>query len=233
MTLYVDAVSAESSQDEMAEFADAADKSPRKSHAELLNAARAGEEPAWEELIRRYGGLVQATANSFRLQQSDVANVVQSTWLKLFTSASSIRNPEKLGGWLTTTARREALALIRRSRSEITVESIGAERPSSDRTPEDVVVAAETRNEVRAAVGSLTGRSRQLVDALFYEPECSYAELSQRIGLPVGSIGPTRMRALWNLHRELHKASLHPVLRSYRRRLHVELLADTRRPQTS
>jgi RNA polymerase sigma factor (sigma-70 family) len=171
--------------------------------AELLLAARHGDRSAWEQLIDRYSRLIRSVAAEFRLQESDAADVAQNTWLRLFAYAASIRDPEKLGGWLATTARREALALLRRSRPEVASESAGHDVATPDPSPEDVVVLAETRAAVRRATAELSGRQRLLVDELFYQPPRSYEEVSQRTGLPVGSIGPTRIRTLRRLHRTL------------------------------
>jgi RNA polymerase sigma factor (sigma-70 family) len=183
-----------------------ADSRHRCTVADLLLAARRGDRSAWEQLIDRYSRLIRSVAAEFRLQESDAADVAQNTWLRLFAHAATIRDPEKLGGWLATTARREALTLIRKSRPEVATESAGDDIATPDPSPEDVVVLAETRAAVRRAAAELTGRQRLLVDELFYQPPRSYDEVSRRTGLPVGSIGPTRIRTLRRLHRSLHSA---------------------------
>jgi RNA polymerase sigma factor (sigma-70 family) len=166
----------------------------------LLHAATAGDKDAWAELVARYSGLVTAVIAGFRLQESDAADVVQNTWLRLLRYSATIRDPEKLGGWLATTARREALALIRRSRTDIPTASAGDAVAATAPSPEDAVVTAETHAEVRAATSALTGRRRLLVEVLFYQPPQSYEEVARRTGMPLGSIGPTRRRTLQELH---------------------------------
>jgi RNA polymerase sigma factor (sigma-70 family) len=175
----------------------------RSGAAELLHAASNGDPAAWEELVARHTGMVRAVVAEFRLQESDAADVVQNTWLRLLVRAGTVRDPEKLGAWLATTARREALSLIRRSRPETASATAGEELPAPDPSPEEVVIIGETRAAVRAAAEELTGRRRLLVDALFYQPAPSYEEVSRQTGLPVGSIGPTRGRTLRELHRRL------------------------------
>ncbi len=171
---------------------------------DLLIAARSGDRSAWEQIVKRYARLVRSIAAEFRLQESDAADVAQNTWLRLLAYGGTIRDPEKLGSWLATTARREASALLRRSRPEVASESAGDGVAAGDPSPEDVVVAAETAAAVRRAAGALNDRQRLLVNALFYEsPVISYDEVSRRTGLPVGSIGPTRIRTLKRLHRTL------------------------------
>jgi RNA polymerase sigma factor (sigma-70 family) len=171
--------------------------------AELLHAARSGDRSAWEELVLRYSGVVRSAVSEFRLQESDAADVVQNTWLRLLVHAATIRDPRKLGGWLSTTAKREALAVIRRSRPEIASESAGDGLPAPGPSPEEVVILAETRAAVRAAADGLTERRKLLVDALFYQSPRTYEEVSRQTGLPIGSIGPTRGRTLRELHRRL------------------------------
>ena len=171
--------------------------------ADLLRYASDGDQQAWAELIARYTGIVTGVVAGFRLQESDAADAVQNTWVRLITYSTSIREPEKLGGWLATTARREALALIRRSRSEIATASAGEGLAATAASPEDVAVAAETRAVVRAATDELSGRRRLLVEVLFYQPPQSYEEVARRTGMPIGSIGPTRRRTLQELHQLL------------------------------
>ena len=171
---------------------------------DLLFAARSGDRSAWEQIVKRYARLVRSIAAEFRLQESDAADVAQNTWLRLLAYGGTIRDPEKLGSWLATTARREASALLRRSRPEVASESAGDGVAAGDPSPEDVVVAAETAAAVRQAAGALNDRQQLLVNALFYQsPVISYDEVSRRTGLPVGSIGPTRIRTLKRLHRTL------------------------------
>ncbi len=176
---------------------------------DLLFAARSGDRSAWEQIVKRYARLVRSIAAEFRLQESDAADVAQNTWLRLLAYGGTIRDPEKLGSWLATTARREACAFLRRSRPEVATESAGDGVAAGDPSPEDVVVAAETAAAVRRAAGALNDRQRLLVNALFYQsPVISYDEVSRRTGLPVGSIGPTRIRTLKRLHRSLVEMEL-------------------------
>jgi len=180
-----------------------ADTSYTSSVADLLLKAGSGDRSAAEQIVVRYAGLVKAVVARMGLQESDVADVVQSTWLRLFTHTAAIRDPEKLGGWLSTTARREALALIRRRQAEIASESVGDRLVAVEPSPEDLVIIDETRAAVRAATRELTERQRLVADALFYQPAGSYEEVSRRTGLPVGSIGPTRGRTLRKLQQRL------------------------------
>lgn len=172
----------------------------------VVDAARRREPGAWDELLARYGGLVRRVVGSYRLQQADAADAVQNTWLRALERLDSLRDPERLGGWLATTADRECLALLRRAQREVPDERADGERPGVIPGPEAQVVDEEARRAVGAAVAGLSGRRQALVQALFFQPELAYVEVSEVVGIPVGSIGPTRGRALRNLRCTLEQA---------------------------
>jgi RNA polymerase sigma factor (sigma-70 family) len=173
------------------------------SNGVVLDAACAGDPAAWDEIVRRYQGVVRAAVASCRLNPADASDAIQNTWLRLFEHAATIRNPEKLAGWLTTTAKRECLTFIRRYRIEHPLAPFDIDQPSQEPTPEVMAIAAETRAHVRRATSALSDSSRTLIDALYYRPCGSYAEIARHIGIPVGSIGPTRLRAMRCLRRGL------------------------------
>jgi len=172
-------------------------------NATILGAACAGDASAWDELVRRYRGAVRAAVGSYRLKPADAADAIQNTWLRLFERAATIRSPEMLGGWLTTTARRECLALIRRQRAERPVATIDIGQPAPDPTPEAAMVTAEAQRHVRLATDTLSDRQRTLIDALYYHPVGSYADVGRHTGMPIGSIGPTHQRAIRCLRHRL------------------------------
>jgi RNA polymerase sigma factor (sigma-70 family) len=171
-----------------------------------VDAARDREPGAWEELMARYGGMVRGVVASFRLQDADAADAVQMTWLRAFERLESVRNPDRLGGWLATIANRECLALLRRARWETPDETVAGDCPAGGLGPEALVLIEEARGAVRAAVAALTGRRQLLVHALFYLPERDYVSLADELGMPVGSIGPTRGRVLRSLRGKLEPA---------------------------
>ncbi|TWF75877.1 RNA polymerase sigma factor (sigma-70 family) [Pseudonocardia hierapolitana] len=161
---------------------------------------------AWSELASRYEGLVRAVVGSYRLQEADFADAVQNTWLRALERLHTVRDPDSLGGWLTTVARRECLALLARSRREaptgVAEDQLVVEEPG----PLAMVLAEEARRAVAHAVTELPVKPRALVSALFSTPEPNYAEVSRQMGLPIGSIGPTRQRALRTLRCGLARA---------------------------
>jgi RNA polymerase sigma factor (sigma-70 family) len=177
---------------------------------ELIEAARRQDRRAWEELMQRYGNLVRSVVSRYRLQEADAADAVQSTWLRAIEHSDALRDPERLGAWLTTTAGRECLALIRRARRERPDEGILQAQVATGRGPEAQAIAAEESRAVRGAVGGLEPRRRQLVHELFYLPDRDYERVSQSMKMPLGSIGPTRGRVLSSLRSSLDRAGFGP-----------------------
>jgi RNA polymerase sigma factor (sigma-70 family) len=180
--------------------------------AALLLAARQGDQSAWEEIVLRYGGIVSAAVRSFRLQDADALDAIQMTWLRLMTNLHRVRDPAKLSGWLATTARRECLSVIRQSkriayRDEATFDTV----PDASVGPEQHFLAAETALALRSLVAELPLRGRTLLWALFSDSPRPYAEIARTTGIPVGSIGPTRARALRQLQWMLDERGLRPA----------------------
>jgi RNA polymerase sigma factor (sigma-70 family) len=179
----------------------------RATTADLL--ARAGHDrdrDARTELVTRFQGLVRAVVASFRLQEADAADAIQNTWLRALPRLDTVRDPDRLGGWLATIARRECLALLSTAARETPTDLDDAVRAAPDPGPEAVVLGADSRRAVNRAVADLPARRRDLVHALFYGPPVSYAEIARATGLPIGSIGPTRLRTLRTLHTGLVQA---------------------------
>ena len=167
---------------------------------ELLLGVRDGDPAAWEEIMRRYGKLVSTTVRSFRLQEADALDAVQMTWLRLAENAHRVQFPEKLGGWLVTTARRECLRILRQAKPAPNLIDVVPETvadPSAG--PEQQVIDADTARTLRKLVAELPPRRRTLLRALFTSNPLSYAEVARITGIPLGAIGPTRARALQQL----------------------------------
>lgn len=169
---------------------------------ELLPAAAAGDADAWEALVEEYGTMVWAVARSFGLDESTAGDVSQTVWLRLQEHIGAIREPRALPGWLSTTAKREALRVLRRRRREVYHErDIPVEDPT--RAVDDADEAADRRSRVGHALHRLSEACRQLLRLLTVEPALSYDEIASLLGRPRGSLGPTRARCLDHLRREL------------------------------
>jgi RNA polymerase sigma factor (sigma-70 family) len=177
--------------------------------SDLVQAATDGDRAAWAEIVARYGDLVRATVAGFRMQQADAADATQNTWLRAVERIGTVRDPERLGGWLATTAARECLGVLRRCRRELPVE-VFEQLASIAPSPESRVLQAERNGAVDVAVAALPARRRQLVEAIFRGPDCDYVRVSQVTGMPVGSIGPTRGRALVELRGRMRRGGFGP-----------------------
>jgi RNA polymerase sigma factor (sigma-70 family) len=172
--------------------------------AELVRAAAAGDQRAWEHLIGRFGGLVWSVARAHGLSQADAADVSQTAWLRLVEHLHRLRDPERVGTWLASTARHEALRTLRRARRQVPVgddaELEGSGPPAE--SPEGRTLAAERSDILWRAFAGLPPRCQTLLRVLMADPSPSYQQVAAAMGIPIGSIGPTRGRCLERL-REL------------------------------
>ncbi len=177
-----------------------------ESVADLLLWIRDGDPAAWDEILRRYEKLVSNTVRSFRLQEADALDAVQMTWLRLTENAHRVQLPERLGGWLTTTARRECLHILRQAKPTRDLIDVAPETVADPSVgPEQRVVDADTARMLRMLVAELSPRRRTLLWALFTDNPRPYAEVARVTGIPPGGIGPTRARALEQLRGKLNK----------------------------
>ena len=170
--------------------------------AELVWAAAQGHEPAWRALVDNFAGLVWSVIRGYRLSPADAADVSQTTWLRLAEHISSLRQPERVGAWLVTTAGRECLALLRRRRREVSLnDACFVEEPASEPAsqPEAHVLRGEEEEMLWQAFSSLPDRHQILLRLLFADPAPTYQEISAVTGMPLGSIGPVRGRCLAQL----------------------------------
>lgn len=167
---------------------------------ELVERARAGDHAAWDLLVGRYAPLVWAVCRRHRLSDADADDVGATVWLRLVERLNTIREPAALAGWIATTARNECLQLLRATRRQVPVDAI--EIPDDDGPPPDSWLLAQERAiALRTAFRGLPQRCRQLLTLLFREPPVPYLEISAEVGIPVGGIGPTRLRCLARLRR--------------------------------
>jgi RNA polymerase sigma factor (sigma-70 family) len=169
--------------------------------ARLVKRAAAGEPRAWERLIDKYGRLIWSITREFNLAESDAADVFQTTWMRLIEHIDRLDRPDRVGSWLAATARNECLrCLASRKRLVLAHEDVVLDGPAAHEPEIDEALLAEERAEVvRAAMAHLPRRWQRLMELLMADPPASYAEISDELGLPVGSIGPTRGRCLARL----------------------------------
>jgi len=167
---------------------------------ELVEAARAGDGAAWDALVDRYLPLVTAVIRRLRLSPSDADDVNQTVWLRLVEHLDGLREPQALPGWLATTARNEGLRLIKRRGRDLPVDPGGSAFDAPvDSDPGEALVRDLKSHALREALAELPPKRRELLLLLLADPPLSYDEISARLGIPKGSIGPTRARALEQL----------------------------------
>ena len=169
----------------------------------LVKAAAEGDQGAWDALVEAFAPTVWAIARGHRLSSADAADVFQTTWLRLTQHLDTMEEPERVGAWLATTARRECLRVLRLGGSQ---EAGGANFAlMTDLTPsasqEDDAVAYEQMRVVNQLVEELPARSQILLRLLSVDSPLSYRDISEALSMPIGSIGPTRARALERVRR--------------------------------
>jgi RNA polymerase sigma factor (sigma-70 family) len=176
--------------------------------AGLVARAADGDEQAWHELVDRYAPLIWSVCLRHRLSGADAEDVVQSVWLHLVSHLGRLRDPAALPGWLITATRRECLRCLRTARPQQVAELGPDVADMADRqavAAEEEVLRAERHAALREAFADLPPGGQRLMELLIVDPPLPYTEISARLGIPVGSIGPTRSRLLARLRR-------HPAL---------------------
>jgi len=168
----------------------------------LLARLAEGDESTWQATVRRFEGLLRASARAVLRSDADVDEAVQRTWVLLLSHAARINDAECLPGWLATTARREALAIVRGQQRTVPSESVVDHVSPDDRDLATRMLEDELSRALNSAVDTLPDTQRRLVRALLREP-ASYDALSRELGIPRGSLGPLRGRAVRSLRLQL------------------------------
>jgi RNA polymerase sigma factor (sigma-70 family) len=179
--------------------------------ADLVKRARDGDAQAWNSLVDRYAPLIWSICRQYRLDRADADDVGQSVWLRLVSQLHNVREPAALAGWLATTTRHECGRAGRAARNSYTAHLV----PDATTIPDpqsvmadDELLLAERHAALREACADLPPSCQQLIALLIADPPVPYAEISTRLGIPVGSIGPTRGRCLARLRRHPAIAAL-------------------------
>jgi len=164
----------------------------------LVRASASGSETAWNELVRRYSPLVMAVTRTYQLTADDAKDVSQTVWLRLVENLANLREPDALPGWLATTTQRECIRQLRQGRRVQPVD------PHTDSAlqlceavdPDTDILRAELHQAMRDGLAALPARDQALLKLRAADPPKSYEEISQIMGMPIGSIGPTLRRSL-------------------------------------
>jgi len=178
---------------------------------DLVTRARNGDRSAWDALVDRYSPLIWSICRRYQLDRTDTEDVGQAVWLHLVEQLDNLREPAALPGWLATTTQRECYR-VRRARSRL---AAGEQVPDAEQLPDqkaavagDELLVAERHAALRAAFSDLPADCQRLLALLIADPPVPYAEISARLGIPIGSIGPSRSRSLERLRRHPAVAAL-------------------------
>ena len=171
---------------------------------DLVTRARNGDRSAWEALVDRYSPLVWSICRRYQLDRTDAEDVCQAVWLRLVQQLDNLRDPAALPGWIATTTQRECYR-AQHARCRL---AAGQQAPQTGNQPdeqtvmaEDELLTAERHAVLRAAFSDLPPGYQRLLALLIANPPLPYAEISARLGIPIGSIGPSRARGLERLRR--------------------------------
>jgi RNA polymerase sigma factor (sigma-70 family) len=167
----------------------------------LTAAAVGGDEDAWAQIVERYAPLVMSVLSSFRVFGADAQDMSQVVWLRLVEHLEDLREPRALPQWLITTTRNESVRLLRVRKRTVSYDPLtnDPQRQVDDTDPTEGMLRAERVEAFVRAMGELSDRDRTLLALLAEDPSLSYAEIARRMDIPVGTIGPTRLRMLRKL----------------------------------
>jgi len=180
----------------------------------LVMRARNGDQRAWDALVERYAPLLWSICRRYRLNDADAEDVGQAVWMRLVDQLDSLRDPAALPGWLATTTRRECIQVQRVAGRH----GAAGQMPDLENIPDQHTAAADEellRAEGNAALRDAFARLprdwQRLLAMLSADPPVPYAEISARLGISIGSIGPNRGRALERLRRDPAIVALMPA----------------------
>lgn len=171
--------------------------------AALVRKCLRGDAAAWDLLVERYGRLVYSVPRRLGLSAPEADDVFQAVFMIVFQRLGALRDIERLSGWLIRIAHRESWRLARRRRL---LPAPGEDQVADAEPTEAQVAALEEAQHVREALTLLNPRDRRLLEILFFEGGPSaYQDAAEELQMPLGSIGPTRMRALRKLEALLNQ----------------------------
>jgi RNA polymerase sigma factor (sigma-70 family) len=166
--------------------------------SELVERCLKGDETAWTLLIDRYQRLIYSVARALCQDPDDTADVFQSTCLDLYKGLADLRDVKALPAWLITVTRRRAIAVLK---ARIPIPAVEEPEPPASL---DVVGAIEREHALELALDQCPERCRELINLLYFNAnQPSYVDISEKLGIPVASIGPTRARCLDKLRKLL------------------------------
>ena len=176
----------------------------------LVTRAQDGDQQAWGALVERYDPLVRSICRRYQMSRADAEDVGQNVWLQLVGQRANLRDPAAIAGWLATATRHECGRVLRAGRRLGVAEKVDVENipDSQSGIAEQELLLAERRAALREALTHLPPACQRLMGLLIEDPPAPYAGISATLGIPVGSIGPSRRRCLDKLRRHPAIAAL-------------------------
>ena len=176
---------------------------------DLIQRCRRGSAGAWHQVLNRYERLVFSIPLRYGLSRDDAADVAQLTFAALVQNMDRLAEDSRLGAWLSTVARRNSWRLLERRRREMPSEHLegtflAENAVALGKSDADSIEHWELSDWLDTGLSQLDESCRNLLTALYFQPElASYAEVAEHLGMPIGSVGPTRARCLKRLKRVL------------------------------
>jgi RNA polymerase sigma factor (sigma-70 family) len=168
--------------------------------AGLVSAARDGSDDALGQIVTELSPLLWQVARTAGLSSGDAEDVLQTVWMRLVSHLDGIRTSTALTAWLITTARREAWRVRTAGRRQLPADQDWlAALPDQGPGAEERVIIDDQRRALWAAIGQLSPRCQELLRIIAFVPRPDYAAVAAELGMPIGSIGPTRGRCLAKL----------------------------------
>ncbi|MBL0148879.1 MAG: sigma-70 family RNA polymerase sigma factor [Ideonella sp.] len=184
---------------------------------ELVVGCRAGDNAAWAALVQRFQRLVYAVVCRMGLDEHDAADVFQTVFERLQKHLPTLKDPARLRAWVVTTAKREGLLQRQRARRMVSMTVVESDDglglgewdvPDEALVPEQLLSHLQQLDRLRQAIEQLEPRSRRMIELLFSDEDqrLPYEDIARQLGMPTGSLGPTRQRCLDRLRRILTAA---------------------------
>lgn len=174
--------------------------------AQLIGGCIGNDPAAWDELVQRYSRLVYSVPLKYGLPAAAADDIFQQVFLTVYRRLESLRDANRFSGWLLRMAHRQTMRHRRNNLGDSGLDFV----PDGSELPGDLASKLEDQHIVRQALQLLSPRDRQLLNALFFDDVASYAQVAERLQIPVGSIGPTRARCLRRLERALIQCGYSP-----------------------
>jgi RNA polymerase sigma factor (sigma-70 family) len=166
----------------------------------LVGDAASGDPAAWDQLVDGFSGLVWSVVRGYGIYGAEAGDISQTVWLRFVEHLSRLRQPERAGAWLATTARHECLRLLRRRGRSVAVADVPEPLDGAAQAdPGTILVAAEDHALLMAALDAVPPPCQALLRLLIADPPLTYDDISAALDMPKGSIGPTRQRCLSRL----------------------------------